>query len=193
MMKFKIFGVQVYISFLFAAYITLLLIIDKTGLIIPVLISNAIHELGHATAMNFVKCRIIKILLTPGGCIMTVPPFKNKKDEITVALAGPLFNFIASAVFVCFWLAFKLHGCFVAAAINGGLCAFNLLAIKGLDADTVLYILLEDKKPVLYKLLNIIFSVAFCAFCIFGFLHYGINTSVIVVALYLICCAVFKI
>lgn len=193
MMKFKILGVQVYISFLFAAYITLLLIIDKTGLIIPVLISNTIHELGHETAMNFVKCKIIKISLTPGGCIMTVPPFKSKKDEIIVALAGPLLNFLASAVFIFLWLVFGFHGCFVAAVINDGLCAFNLLPIKGLDASTVLYILLAPKSLVLYEFLNIIFSVAFCTFCIFGFLYYAINTSVIIVALYLICCAVFKI
>lgn len=193
MMRFKIFGVKVYVSFVFSAYITLLMLVDKTGLILPVLICNAIHELGHAWAMNKVNCKIIKIALTPGGCIMTVPPFKNKKDEIFVALCGAAFNFVFCFIFAVLWLIIKFEGLFVSAVINGGLCLFNLLPIKGLDADTMLYILLFDKHKFIYKTLNILFSLVFCGAFVLGFLSYGINTSAIIVGIYLICCALFKI
>lgn len=192
-MKFNAFGVQFYISFTFAAYITLLLLIDKTGLIIPVLISNAIHELGHATALNVVKCKIIKLSLTPGGCIITVPPYKNKKQEVFVSLMGPLYNMTAALIFTIIWLLLDFNGCFVAAVINMGLGAFNLLPIKGLDAGNIFYILLYDKTPNTCKVISLIFSILVYAFFIISFITYGVNTSFIIVAVYLFCCAAFKI
>ena len=192
-MQFKIFGMQVYISFMFAAYITLLLFIDQTGLIMPVLISNLIHEFGHAWAMNKVRCKIIKLELKPGGCLLTVPPFKTTKDEIFVALCGPIFNFAFCIIFIVVWLMFNIEGCFVAAVINGGLCCFNMLPIKGLDANTVMYCLIAKKHIEIYNLLSTLFLLLFSIVGILFFMAYGINTSVIVVAIYLVCCYVFKI
>ena len=195
-MRFKILGIQVYVSFLFAAFITLLLIIDQTGLIIPVFMSSAIHELGHAIAMNRNNCGIIKISMKPGGCIITAPPFPDSKIEIIVALSGPLYNLTAAVLLAVMWQIIGYEGCFVAAVINAGLGLFNLLPFRGLDGGTVISVHLTKKHEngrELYYRFSLCAAIVFGVFCVAAVVNCGLNPSALLVAIYLISCALFKI
>ena len=55
-LKFRLFGTEVYISFLFMAVITIMLATDRTGLILPSLFAIIMHEAGHLFAMWLLEC-----------------------------------------------------------------------------------------------------------------------------------------
>ena len=75
-MSFKVFGIEIYVSFYFLAIITIMLYTDKTGLASVMLFAIFLHELGHIFAM---------ILLTQNCCINSMnvkQMIREKKDGV---------------------------------------------------------------------------------------------------------------
>ena len=70
-MRFKLFGTEFYISFLFAAVITAMLAFDRTGFILPLFFAVLVHELGHLTAMWVLDCAPKRIRLIPAAVEIT--------------------------------------------------------------------------------------------------------------------------
>ena len=56
MIKFTIFGINLSVSVAFFGIYTLMIYIDKTGLMTASLAAVAVHEFGHIIAMKTLKC-----------------------------------------------------------------------------------------------------------------------------------------
>ncbi len=132
-------------------------------------------RLGRLTLNPIVHIDLIGTILVPLFLLMSagtyfgwmkpVPynPFKLRggvKDEIKVAVAGPLSNFvIAFIIILIFGLFSNMPGrefAYLAAYINISLMIFNLLPIPPLDGSKFIYPLLSPKQRILFEQYGII-------------------------------------
>ena len=195
-MKIKLFGTKIYISFLFAATLSLMLATDKTGLIIPTLFAVLIHETGHLLAMWAADCAPKEIRLIPAS-VQIVESFpKTNAAQVGIIICGPLCNAaVGAALFLNYRLGVDISLKF--ALLNIILAVFNLLPVSGLDGGRLIEMIIAKKKE-LYtaertvKLLTIIFSAVIVLFGIGLLLNGRANISVFIVALYLAVCALIK-
>lgn len=137
-MKFKILGTRVYVSFLFAAVIAFLLVIDRTGLVIPTLLAVLIHELGHLLAMWAAECQPKAIRLIPASVQIVRGFSKRRHGEIAVAVCGPAANLAFFAVFLLIHSYSDSYFALKFSALNLILALYNLLPVNGLDGGTIL-------------------------------------------------------
>ncbi len=110
-----------------------------------------IHELGHVTAAKGFGWRVKEIQLLPFGGVAVVDEQGSVRaiEEIWVALAGPLQNFIMIglgwvAMKASFWSA-DWAGYFIEA--NMMIALFNMLPILPLDGGKILQALLSYMVP----------------------------------------------
>ncbi len=196
-MKFKLMGTEIYISFLFAAVVTLMLVIDRTGLIIPTLLAVLLHEAGHLFAMWVMDCNPKSIRLIPAS-VQIVRSFSPKPDgELAIALCGPIANLTVFTALILNWVAYGNESVLKFAMLNLILGAFNLLPVNGLDGGTVLAELLCRKyeEYVAYRVIHyitIVFAVLAAGVGVFLTISGRFNISVYIVALYFTVCAVLK-
>ncbi len=196
-MRFKLFGIDFYISFLFMAVITLLLFTDKTGLCLPALIACGSHEAGHLLAMTITKKEVKSISLIPGNVNITKKFCAQKKGDTFVLLAGSGTNFI---IFVALLINYYFEeNIFIlnCALINLMLGVFNLLPVKGLDGGDLVFAAISRKSDLqkAEKVLRITSVLSLLIILFFGILsanEYGFNVTVIIVAIYIIIYAVIK-
>lgn len=196
-MKFKLFGTEIYVSFLFAVVIAILLVTDRTGLILPTLIASAVHETGHLLAMWAAGCQPRNVRLIPAS-VQIVRNLPNRKDgELAIALCGPAAN-------LAFYLTFRLWyaGCggewaLRFALINLLLGGFNLIPVSGLDGGTVLRLLLEKKTDPqraarTVQILSFALGLAVLAAGIIFTICGSFNLTVYITAVYLLLTALFR-
>lgn len=188
-MRFKLFGTEFYVSFLFSAMITLMLAVDKTGYILPVLFAVTMHELGHLTVMRILDCSPLKVRLIPAAIEITARFNCSRKKEISVALAGPAFNLL---LFLSLFANYGLSGneySLVWALVNLSVCVYNMLPVTGLDGGTVLYSLISARKtPAAAALAMRIIGLSLSAAALFAgallLLRGRFNPSFFIAALY---------
>lgn len=188
-MKFKFLGVEIYISFLFAATIVIMLATDRTGLLLPSLFAVLIHEAAHLFAMWVVDCAPKKIRLIPAS-VQIIRRFGiSNKNEIFVALCGPVANIVMFIVLFVNHLSFHNEMTLYYAIINLLVGAFNFLPVVGLDGGVVLLEILSRKYDYTQsvKVLKIItFLLCFITFAIaiILLLNHKLNISIFIVAIY---------
>ena len=147
-MIFFLFKTKIYISFFFCVSLLLFSLIDKSGLVLPVLLASLLHEIGHIVALFIVKNPPNEINFIVGGIEIKTNTAKN---NIFVSLSGPLFNIFLFCVFYFIDINFS--------AINFLLGGFNLLPLLGLDGATVLCeIFKNNKTEKVITVLTILFS-----------------------------------
>ena len=138
-MRFSLFNTRIYISFLFLAVISIFLMVDKTGLFLPMVIAAAIHEMGHLLFMWIFGCQPKEINLVPGSVqIVSSYCSTNSKNNL-IYLSGPLFNLMVFVTLYINYLFFFDNSFLNFAFVNLLLGVFNLLPVKGLDGGNVLY------------------------------------------------------
>ena len=196
-MKFKIFGTQIYVSFLFAATLSFMLATDRTGLVIPTLFAVLIHETGHLTAMWISDCAPKEIRLVPAS-VQIVESFpRTQRAEAMIILCGPFANI---AVSVSLFINYYLSSSDISlrfALLNAVLAAFNMLPVSGLDGGRLLCMLIgrfTDPYTAL-KTVRITTAVLSAGAIITGVLmvlNGNVNISVFIVGLYLAVCAIMK-
>lgn len=190
-MKIKIFSTEIYVSFLFFAVISIMLVTDRTGLVIPTLFAAMIHETGHLFAMWVMDCAPKSIRLIPAS-IQIVRAFSPKPyGEVTIAILGPLSNIVLFFVLGINYLCFKNEVALEFAALNLILGIFNFLPVKGLDGGTILYSLIcryadEYRAEKSIKILTVILAAASFFGGVVLALHGKLNISAFIIALYLI-------
>lgn len=191
MIDFKFLGVNFSLSVGFLGLITLMLYIDKSGLMLPTLLATLAHEFGHLISLLIMRSKPKKIVLKVGTIGILGNFLLSKKGEIFLNLAGPILNLI------CFFIFFGLYQIlgllFFAnfALINLILGIFNLLPVTGLDGGSAFFIFLCQKLNL--KTANITCLIT-SIISIFLILVLGINVfystktnpSLILLALYLI-------
>ncbi len=196
-MKIKLFGTEIYVSFLFTAIVCFMLAVDRTGLIIPTLFAVMIHECGHLLAMWAADCQPKAIRLIPTS-VQIIRGFSPKRGgEAAIMLCGPLSNLV---VFFSLFVNYKMFGSEPSlkfAVLNLVISLFNLLPVSGLDGGTLLAMLIA-KHTDIYRAENTVriitgaFAVLAFLFGVYLWVSESVNISVFIVAVYLGVCSVVK-
>ena len=100
-----------------------------------------LHELGHSFSAEKLGYRLRTITLMPYGAVISGEESGLKaKDEIRIALAGPLINLAIGVIFVAVWWMFPETYAFTdsAAIASFSIAAINLLPAFPLDGGRVL-------------------------------------------------------
>ncbi len=183
--------------FLFGIYYAL------TGKILIFLIytlSALAHEIGHSLCAERYGYRLNKIMLMPFGAVAkgNIDGLKLK-DEIFIALAGPLVNFCIVIFFVAIWWIFPEVYAFTDTVVfaNLSLALINLIPAKSLDGGRVLFALITlkagDKKAnLVVKILAVVFSIIFLGVFVFSILINKINFSALTFGLFILVCGLSK-
>ncbi len=196
-MKFKIFGTEINITFLFAAFVCLTICIDKSGYILYMILAVGLHELAHLFTMKIVGCNPKEVLLIPTSIRIVRGIAVKTCHEIAISLSGPIINIL---VFLLSYVVFLLTGSQIAinfSAVNLLVGAFNLLPVNGLDGGVALKKLLEsfvsaEKARLVLKLLTITVSVIIIFFGIKTFTDSAYNFTPIILGIYLILSVIIK-
>ena len=115
-----------------------LLFMDKTGFMTVSLLAVLVHEAGHILMMKRLNCAPSYISFNFSGMLISGVKFCSVKENVLIAISGPLANFLFSVLFYCFYKS-DLAFCFaVFSAVQFLVGALNILPIKGLDGGTVL-------------------------------------------------------
>lgn len=196
-MRFKFLGTEIYISFLFCAVLCFMLMVDRTGLMIPTFFAVFIHESGHLLAMWAADCQPKAIRLIPSS-VQIVRGFSPKRyGEAAITACGPVANLVIFGALTANYFIFKSEQSLTFAILNLVIAVFNLLPVSGLDGGILLTIAIARFTDI-YKaerIVRIITAVfAFIAFLIGVYLWVSgtVNISVFIVAVYLAVCSLIK-
>ena len=196
-MKFKFFGTEIYISFLFCAVVCFMLVVDRTGLVIPTLFAVFIHESGHLLAMWAADCHPRAIRLIPSS-VQIIRGFSPKKcGEIAVTVCGPAANLVIFGVLFGNYFIFKNEQSLSFAMLNLVIAVFNLLPVSGLDGGTLLAAAIAHFTDIYRaeRIVRIITAVFACIAFLLGvylWVSGTVNISVFIVAAYLAVCSLIK-
>lgn len=146
-MKFRLFGIDFYISFLFTAMLSLMLLLDKTGLLSSVFITSLIHELAHIAAQRIFgeKPRSIRFNLCAVEIIRPNLP-TSRLHSVLISLFGPLSNILIGTALMLAYNMIPTAQTANSAAIQLTVGIFNLLPIKGLDGGSIAEALIPSRK-----------------------------------------------
>ena len=196
-MKFKLFGTEIYISFLFAAIITLMLATDRTGLMLPCLFAIIVHEMGHLFAMWVLDVAPKQVRLIPASVQIVTPITVNYKNDIKVALFGPIVNFILFFVLYFNYLAFKNEIVLYYSLINLLVGIFNSLPVLGLDGGKIIFSILAkktnpDKAAITLKITTFILALSVIIVAVILTVKGKVNISLYIIGIYLITMSLIK-
>lgn len=190
MIKFNIFGINFLLSIGFFGVVTLMLYIDKTGLMLPTITAIVLHEVGHIIALSIFKSKPERVILRVGAVGISGRFLLTAKNEIIMLLAGPLVNVILFFAFFFFYFVFGNITILNFALVMLVMGIFNLLPIIGLDGGEILKIILGRylSFSVANLLLIIVSLITIFLILALGFLVLAdtkSNISLILMALYL--------
>jgi Zn-dependent protease len=99
-----------------------------------------IHEYGHIWAMKRVGIKTKGIYFIPfvGGAAVASEDFKTRKDEVFVALMGPVFGFACAFIMLAIYYYTKVPMYAAGASWMAMINLFNLLPINPLDGGRVM-------------------------------------------------------
>ena len=195
-MKFKILGTKIHVSFLFLAPLCLMLLLDKSGFFLPMVIAVILHETAHLTAMWMLRCNPKEICLIPASVRIVRSVTVRVRNEIIISLSGPLANIL---FFSAFFAVYKTTGnmdILNFSLINLLFAVFNLLPVKQLDGGLILYKLLsyfkgENKAQIVLNFISAVTGVLLLVLGIWLFLK-NKNFSVIIMSLYILLSVLVK-
>ena len=188
---------KIKIHWSFFALGTLMLLFGKFRMFFCAMITVLLHEMGHSFVGKKLGYKLDLITLLPYGAMLSGKnsPFSTK-DEIKIAIAGPLINSILIiANFILWWFfpaIFRINNYFFYSNIYT-LC-FNILPVYPLDGGRILVAMLSNKIPrvkaekitktVGYFITSIFFLIFFISF--FFELNYmlGINALFMLIGLF---------
>lgn len=184
MVSFKIFDINIAISYFFLSVLSILIIIDKSGMLSISLLAVLFHELGHLVMMRILKVTVSSIEFSLATVKVTTVGIINHINSLLIALAGPMVNLILSSLLFTRIAILEYFG-----AANLIMFIFNMIPAKGLDGgDALQYLLLSLKiknNHSIYEIISII-SIGFIIF--FGGILFYItksNITLIFVGIYL--------
>ncbi len=156
-------------------------------------ISAVIHELGHSLRAGSLGCELNKITLMPFGAVVKGNiEGLSFKDQVSVALAGPMINLAVAIFFIAIWWIKPEIYAYTDIAVEScmSIALVNLLPIFPLDGGRILTCLLylkfgEKKGEKISKIISLIFSIIL----ILGFVltcFYKANISLIIFSLFVL-------
>ncbi len=109
------------------------------------MLSAAVHELGHIAAIYFCGYRIRRFDILPMGALLVCPEGIPYNREMIIALCGPLASLLLGAFSLMLYSIFGGTQFVFAAVVNIVLAFFNLMPFKKLDGGKALYCFLMSK------------------------------------------------
>lgn len=196
-MKIRFLGTEIYISFLFMALICIMLATDRTGLLMPTLFAVLMHEIGHLFAMWLLDCEPKQIRLIPASVQITAPITSKYKNDIIIAIIGPLVNLLLFFVLYVNYLYFKNPLTLNFSLINLLIAVFNLIPVSGLDGGTILFSIIAKKteynRAVLtLKIITLVVAAAVIFLAVTLTFRGKINISLYIIGIYLVIATVIK-
>ena len=196
-MRFKLFGTEIYVSFLFAALIAVMLATDRTGMAFPTLFAIFMHEVGHLFCMWITDSAPKGIRLIPASVQIRSSFSGGYKKDIAVALCGPAVNFLFFGVLYFNYAAFGNKTVLIFSLLNLIIGVFNMMPVIGLDGGTVLYSLLAknldlNRACLIMRLITFLIAAAIFVFGLIMALKGKLNISVFIIAIYLFITSVMK-
>ncbi len=155
-------------------------------------LTAVIHELGHSLVAGDRGYRLNKITLMPFGAVINGESSElNFKDELIIALAGPLTNLLVAIFFIAFWWIFPESYPYTELAVSANLsmALINCIPAHPLDGGRILSAFLSIKGGrkrafLICKLLGIIFSIILLCLFILSIFN-SVNLSILFFALFI--------
>lgn len=129
---------------------------EDLGMLAALLAAALVHEVGHLLAAGLCGVRITGMRFDLFGARLDLPGLLSYRQELVVALGGPLINLLSVCLILPIWRALgypcvgvsalptdipaRFLAYFVPASL--GLCAVNLLPVRTLDGGRALSCLL---------------------------------------------------
>lgn len=138
-MKLELGKTELKINVSFAAAVTLMLILDESGVCAVALLCCIVHELGHIMCLLVMGEQPKLIELSFYGIKLERRQTAGIKSiaEIAVYASGPAVNLIFSAAL--FLISEAVQGIRTAAVISLGVGLFNLIPCRPLDGGNILF------------------------------------------------------
>ena len=177
--------------FIFGIYFALT---GKVFLFLNFTLTALIHEIGHSIAAERLGYKMNKILLMPYGTVVNgAIEGLAYKDEINIAVYGPLFNLLICVVFTClFWLIPEFYP-YLESVVFSNLCIFtiNLLPAYPLDGgrilNAVLCLKLKRKTSILIvKAIGLTITALLLTLFIYSLIINQPNPSILFFALFIL-------
>ena len=124
------------------------------------IIALVMHEYAHYFVARKLGYNLSNIKFSPFGAVLNgCNNFFKKKDEIVIALAGPLINLAMGMVIVAIWWIFPetYSITYFFALANFSLFICNMMPLFPLDAGRIVLVLIKDIKrsEKIYKLYKV--------------------------------------
>ncbi len=174
-----------------------MLVVDRTGLVIPTLFAVFIHESGHLLAMWAADCQPKAIRLIPTS-VQIVRGFSPKKcGEIAITVCGPAANLVIFGVLFVNYFVFKSEQSLIFAILNLVIAVFNLMPVSGLDGGTLLTAIIAHftdiyKAERIVRIVTAVFAFIVFLLGVYLWVSGKVNISVFIVAVYLAVCSLVK-
>lgn len=191
-MRFKIKGVKVEITFLFTALIAFILSLKAPSNVLITILSSLLHEAGHLLMMNAVGSppEAVRLELTGFNIKRTSSVKISMKNEILIALGGPLINALIFGFGTLLFSFIKNETLLTFSVVNLILMTFNLLPIKRLDGGMLLYFILSRKFDIdisakILKITSLFFIILIYLWGFYVFSVSRYNMSLLIIAIFL--------
>ncbi len=137
MIKFKFFGIQIKIFFLFVCLLCFVLISYGEKILISCGVSAIFHEICHLMCLCFFKCRVVAIEFRLGGIVIVSDDLTTTTTQkIVVLFAGCLGNLFLFVI--CSFLQLNFL-----ALTNLCFMIFNMLPNEKLDGGQIIEIIFQ--------------------------------------------------
>lgn len=196
-MRFRFLDTEIYVSFLFAAVIAIMLATDRTGLALPSLFAVFMHEAGHLFCMWVTDTSPKSIRLIPASVQITRGITSSYKKDISVALCGPVVNFVLFLSLYFNYLAFGNKTTLYYALLNLIIGLFNMLPVRGLDGGTILFSLLAkrmnyNRASLILSLVTFLAAITTLVIAVTLTIRGKLNISVYIIGIYLVVMSIVK-
>ncbi len=178
---------------LFVLYLIFLIIIGQFESIFVYLLVVTLHEMSHSFVAHKLGYKLDKLLLMPYGvCLNYKTNSFLPKDEILIAISGPLINLLFAISTIALWWIFPIAQIYTQlfCYANIVMFVFNLLPCYPLDGGRVLAGIITKKynRKLAIKI-TIIFNILICIVFILTFISgifFGIiNTNILIICVFL--------
>lgn len=176
---------------LFGIYFVL---VGKVFSFLTVTLCALLHEFGHYVKAQKLGYMLVKIQLMPYGAVICGDISGIKfKDEIAVAIAGPLINLCLGILCVALWWLFPDTYAFTEeiATANFSLFFVNLIPAYPLDGGRILLnglscLIKRKKAVVICKTLSVVISIGFMVLYIVSAMRGESNLSILFFAFFIV-------
>lgn len=198
-MQIRLFGCKIYVSLLFLTAVALIMLLDKTGLMLFGFIAVFVHELGHLIVMVMCGAPPDEVIMQPAGILIKRrAALLSTRSELLIASAGITANIALALIATAVYIAFGCETAILLSAANLCAAAFNLPIIKGLDGYDIAENLLKRRLPVvtadhMLKAASVLNIAVLGAFCLYLFIWGRGSVSLMIGFLYLVILALMGI